>query len=105
VTAENRRTLDEAMSEKELQRAVLALAAVYGYRAYHTHDSRRSHKGFPDLTLVGRGRVIFAELKSQGGKVSPDQADWLADLQRVGGTVRAYVWRPSDLDAIPGLLK
>lgn len=103
---EVRRAIDLEMTEKDLQRAVVQLAEVYGYRrSYHTYDSRRSAKGFPDLVLVGRGRVIFAELKSERGKVSPEQQGWLEDLGEIGGNVHAYLWRPSDLEQIPEALK
>ena len=42
------------MNEAELQRNVLSLAAMTGWLAYHTYDSRRSQAGFPDLVLVRR---------------------------------------------------
>lgn len=104
---------DLGWTEADLQREVLKLAALFGWRAYHTHDSRRSHRGFPDLTLVrppssGRpGRVIFAELKSdrRESKPTPDQLAWLEDLGAVGGTVEAYLWRPADLQAIAEALR
>jgi hypothetical protein len=83
------------LSEKEWQRQVLDLALLYGWRhAYHTFDSRRSSSGWPDLCLV-RERVVFAELKSEKGKVSAAQADWLAALEAAGA--ETYVWRPSDV--------
>jgi hypothetical protein len=78
---------------------VLKLAALRGWKAYHTHDSRRSAAGFPDLTLVKRGRLIFAELKRDGQRPKPDQDVWLAALSECGG-VETYVWRPADLDLI-----
>jgi hypothetical protein len=89
-----------AMSEEELQTAVTHLATLYGWRWYHVYDSRRSNPGFPDLVLTRRGRLIFCELKSQRGKVRPEQQDWLNDLDEVerktGGLVVARLWRPSD---------
>jgi hypothetical protein len=83
------------LTEKEWQRQVLDLARLCGWRhGYHTFDSRRSASGFPDLVLV-RERVIFAELKSETGKLSAAQADWLAALEAAGA--ETYVWRPSDV--------
>ncbi|MCS3494079.1 hypothetical protein M2368_003107 [Arthrobacter sp. JUb119] len=84
-------------SESEFQSHVQNLAKSLGYtQQYHTHDSRRSNPGFPDLVLVhGRTKkLMFAELKAQAGRVSPAQESWLNDL-RLGGQV-AEVWRPSD---------
>lgn len=86
-------------SEAEFQRQVVQLAALLGYRVFHTYDSRKSTgAGFPDLVLVGRGRVLFAELKRRGGKTTPRQDDWLAALREAGG--RAFLWTPDDWDEI-----
>lgn len=111
------RTLQaDTMLEDELQSRVLQLASPLGWRSYHTHDSRRSPGGFPDLCLVhGRAaRLIFSELKREKGRYQPGQREWLADLAAVGeaahrdllGTFRypnnprrilVTTWRPSDL--------
>jgi len=55
-------------------------------------------KGFPDLVLVRPPRVIFVELKSDSGKLSPDQVDWLTKLRT--SSVEAYCWCPSDWDTV-----
>lgn len=84
------------LSEKEWQQQLVALARTLGWdRVYHTHDSRRSAGGFPDLVLV-RDRVIFAELKREKTKPSSEQEDWLSQLAKAGA--EAYLWRPSDLE-------
>lgn len=88
------------MTEKELQAAVIELAQLTGWRHYHTYDSRRSPEGFPDLVLVRRGRLVFAELKSELGRLTVHQKIWLeelADVERYSlGNVRVRVWRPRD---------
>lgn len=89
----------KAASEAAFQQQVLNLATLYDWASYHTHDSRRSQPGFPDLVLVRDGDLIFAELKTETGRVRPDQARWLAMLENVQG-VDVYLWRPSDFDAI-----
>jgi hypothetical protein len=81
------------MTERQLQDAVVELCQWLGYLVYHTYDSRRSQPGFPDLVIVGRKRVIFAELKSDKGKLSGSQAQWYAHLLANGA--EAYVWRPT----------
>lgn len=84
-----------AMSEKELQEAVLETARALGWLCFHTHDSRRSQAGFPDLVLVHRGGgLLIRELKTAAGKVSPEQAEWLKLFKRAG--VDVGVWRPDD---------
>jgi len=55
--------------------------------------------GFPDLTLVRDGHIIFAELKSQKGRIKKEQQAWLDRLQE-NGHVEVYLWRPSDLTFI-----
>jgi VRR-NUC domain-containing protein len=70
-------------------------AQLYGWRTYHTHDSRRSEPGFPDLVLTRPGQVIFAELKSDTGRLTLAQAEWLKLLAQCPG-VQAHVWRPRD---------
>jgi hypothetical protein len=65
-----------------------------GLRGYHTHDSRRSHSGYPDWTITG-SRTIFRELKTQRGKVSAAQQEWIDALTAAGDD--AAVWRPMDL--------
>ena len=91
-------------TEKGFMAAVLQLAKIHGWRTYHTFDSRRSTAGFPDLTLVRGPRCIMAELKSATGKVTKDQAAWLAALGAVQG-VEVALWRPKDWSIIATTLK
>jgi hypothetical protein len=86
------------MTEQELMTAVLDLCRWTGWFAYHTHDSRRSQPGFPDLVLVERstGRTIYAELKSATGRLSPAQREW---LELLGKRNEVAVWRPADWSA------
>jgi hypothetical protein len=91
------------MSEAELQECVIATAHLFGWRVAHFRAAQTKHgwrtpvaadgKGFPDCVLV-RDRVIFAELKAERGRTSPEQLDWLAAL--ANANAEQYVWRPSD---------
>ena len=82
-------------SERNLQNRILEAAKALGWLTYHTHDSRRSAPGYPDLTLVRSRRLIFAELKSVKGKVTAEQQEWLDRLSATGA--ECYTWRPADL--------
>lgn len=87
------------ITEAELLATVVDMARALGWLVHHTHDSRRSESGVPDLLMVnnqhmGRPRVIFAELKSEGAKLTrgrtspktgrwlPGQREWLSALDR-----------------------
>lgn len=97
------------LSEKAFQHQVEHLAHVFGWRLFHARPAQTQsgrwltaqtgHIGFPDLVMAHPSRgVIFAELKSQVGRVSPGQRIWLNVLEAAGA--ECYVWRPSDFDAI-----
>lgn len=82
------------MTEKQLQSCVVKLAKLLKLLVYHTHDSRRSEAGFPDLCIVGPHSMFFAELKSDKGRVSKAQLGWLSALEKAGCEV--WVFRPFD---------
>lgn len=88
-----------ATSEKSFQSQILELARLAGWRTYHTFDSRRSAAGFPDLCLVRPPLVFFVELKSESGKLRPEQREWLEVLGRCERT-EARLWRPRDFEEI-----
>lgn len=88
--------------EDPFRQKVEQLAKFYGWLVYHTHDSRRSVPGFPDLVLVCGPRLIFAELKTQKGRITPDQQRWLDAL--TAASVEVYVWRPADNDDVVATL-
>lgn len=106
-------------SERQFQGAVLDLARRLGWKVAHFHDSRRQvrrsdgsyrtigdgdAKGFPDLVLIRPPRLLIVELKTDKGRVRPEQHAWLHSLGLVqiasGGVVEACVWRPRDWEGI-----
>ena len=103
-----RRILD-LMSEADLQRAVIDLAHLYGWRVSHqlrVHDAAGRHRtpvqgdvGGPDLLLARRGVVLHVELKSERGRLGPGQAEW---GEAIGETWR--LWRPRDMSEIVATL-
>lgn len=101
--------LNAAVSEEAFSTNVRRFATTLGWLDYHTHDSRRSPSGFPDLVLVRRPRMILAELKTTKGELSTEQRVWLwtlADAAYGGdGRWEVYVWTPPLLDRIIEVLK
>jgi len=102
---------DWPASEADLQRAVVELAGYCGWKCLHVRRSlgrkrqwqtTTSIAGWPDLLLWRPGRIVAAELKSDTGRVTPEQDAVLASLEAAG--VEVHVWRPADFDAIAASL-
>jgi hypothetical protein len=94
------------MLEKDFQAAVVELARWHGWKVHHTRTvqiagggwlSPGLDKGFPDLVLARDGDVIVAELKTDNGRLTVSQGEWLKVL---GTVVEAVVWRPRDMSLI-----
>ena len=92
------------MTHKELQSSIIEIATKFGWQHYHTFNSRKSDTGFPDLVLIhaDRGRIVYAEIKSDTGKTSHEQDEWLEMLARCDQEV--YIWYPRHLEEIVMIL-
>ena len=83
------------MSESDLLTGVLDLLRLYGWRCIHVRPGRVAHGwrtavsgdgiGWPDLFAVRGSRLIAAELKTDRGRVTTEQAAWLEALGGCGG--------------------
>ena len=89
---------------------VKALAFTYGWMAHHAQPSMTrtgrylttGSAGFPDLVLAHDKRgFILAELKTDIGRVSKQQVEWLTACDP---HVECYIWRPRDLPEIQARL-
>lgn len=85
------------IGEREFQRLIVDFAERLGWWTFHVLESRGSNHGWGDLVLARyegpRARVLFREIKTERGKLRPDQL-------RVGQMLMAagldwQVWRPS----------
>ena len=85
-------------TEKGFQGWVVDYARLHGWDVFHPRWSIQSASGWPDLALVRPPRLVFAELKSERGKLSAAQRRWLNQLEQCA--VEVYVWKPSDRDRI-----
>lgn len=84
------------MTEAEFGEQVRALVKMCpDLLSYHTFSSKRSAPGFPDWVICGPRGVIFRELKTDKGRLSPAQKEWIAMLTTAGQD--AGVWRLAGL--------
>ena len=58
--------------------------------------------GFPDLVIV-RDRIVYAEVKSERGTLSTEQAEWRERIIFAGG--EWHLWRPRHRDLITEVLR
>ena len=79
-------------TEAEFMAQIVQLARMLGWMVYHTHTSKDSPEGFPDLIMVKGNVQIAAELKVGDNQPTAAQQKWLDALGRAGALV--YVWRP-----------
>ncbi len=99
-------------TEAEFQKEVIDWLHKHDWRVAHFRPAKTSKgwrtavgadgAGFPDLCCVNAksGRVMFIELKSDTGKVSLEQAEWLLALGKCPG-VEVHVLKPSsDVEGI-----
>lgn len=94
-------------SEASFMGAVLDLARFRGWMVHHQRPARTGKgwrsaitgsPGWPDLAMVRDGRLILAELKSEKGRLSPDQEAWRDELRQT--QAEYYVWRPSSWEDV-----
>ena len=93
--------------ERDYYATVIDAARVAGWMSAHFRPAWTRHgwrtavqgdgKGFPDFVLVHPGgRVWFVELKLDGARLTPQQADWGQVLLQAGALFRV-VHVPSGL--------
>lgn len=93
------KTVYRAVKEKDFQAQILEIAHLYGWLAYHTYDSKRCAPGYPDLALCHpQGDYLLIELKSERGRIRPEQQQWIDALQASG--VEVHVYRPHQIDEV-----
>lgn len=87
------------MTEQELLKRVIDIAAEHDVMAFHSGDSRRDtgDNGFPDLVLAGSAGILFAELKDAYGTRTAGQTKWRYRLASAGQ--HCALWRPADLSS------
>ena len=95
------------VSEADFQKTVIELAQKMGWLVAHFRPARTEKgwrtpvsadgKGFPDLIMVHEqyGWIVVAEIKSETGKVTPEQDKWLKAFQACL-PFDVFTWRAND---------
>lgn len=92
------------VTETEFGQTVMELAQYMGWRVVHFRPARTTKgwrtamvgdRGFVDLVLARRGKVLHVELKTASGRLGVGQAEW---AEALGDTYR--LWRPVDIATI-----
>lgn len=102
-----------SLTEAQFQQQVTDLADRLGWLWLHVDKmgnpqnqwrtpTRGPLRNFPDLMMVRKSTLLFAELKAQGKAATDAQRDCLKVLG--GVTPHTYIWRPSDFPQIVEVL-
>lgn len=92
------------ITEKEFSQQVEDLLNLFNWRWCHFRPARTEHgwrtalsgyAGFLDYVAI-KDRLIIFELKSENGRITKDQQEWLDALAACGQEV--YLVRPSDIE-------
>lgn len=68
------------MSERQISREIVTFLRSIGFAVWSTEQGWRKERGgtrttagYPDLIVIGHGRLLFVEVKRPGGKLRPAQ--------------------------------
>ena len=105
------------MLERDIQESIRQTAQQFGWSSrsshtftrvpdsrmgffYHTWNSQKSEKGFPDIVMSNGTHLIIAEVKRNKphGKVSDEQKNMLDILSE--HIPLTFLWREDDLDEV-----
>lgn len=93
------------ITEKQFEAQVKDLGKILHVdKFYHPFLSKWSEKGFPDCTIIKVPKLIFMELKSEKGQLTPAQKEWL-DLLNQCTSVEAYCFKPHQIEEIAEILR
>ena len=86
--------------ERDWQQLVEDTARCCGWLVHHSQAG--TGPGFPDLVMAKDMQILYAELKTEVGHLSPEQEQWRDALQTAGAEY--HLWRPADWDAVQQIL-
>jgi len=98
------------ITEKQFSTQIESLLNHFGWRWTHFRPARTmkgwrtpltGDKGFTDYCAVRNGMCLFIEIKSEKGKLTPEETAWMQDLKEVAQIslgVMYHLWHPSDME-------
>jgi len=86
------------MKESELERKVVSHCHQLGLLSYKFTSP--SSRGVPDRIVIGRGRVLFLELKRPGNRPTPLQEREIRRINEHGGRFVSAGWADSYADCV-----
>jgi len=94
-------------TEAGYQAAVEQAAGYHGWQFWHCRIPLQSRAGMADLILwhPRTGVLAFVELKTEAGRLRPEQAVMLAELDALSTYAGAAIVRPSHWDAVVAFLR
>ena len=81
------------MTSEELESLIVMKAAALGIWWHHEHDSRRSPRGWVDLSLLGNRGGLFIECKNSGGD-RPTEAQIEVGIRMRKAGLPYRLWTP-----------
>jgi len=87
-------------SEAEITKAIRGVLKTLGVVHFKQHQGLGSTPGIPDILGIWNGRFLAIEVKTNAGKLTEKQSDWIDKINRAGGL--AFVARSID-DVIDNL--
>ena len=87
--------MPEDRGPDSLEANLRRLLRDFGIWGFHPRNSVGSERGWVDWVLIGPRGVLFRELKSERGQLTPEQRKVGSMLTRAG--CNWAVWRPRDL--------
>lgn len=101
------------MRESTFARQIEYLLELGGWRWCHYEPAvrqsgswataLRGDRGEPDYRAVRTGRLIFVEIKGDGGRLSSDQKAWIQELREAN--IETHVWYPDDIETAKEILR
>lgn len=99
------------ISESAFQAQLEHLLRIYGWKYTHFRPAQVRGRwmtplvgdaGFPDIVATNGESIIYVEIKSAVGRLSPGQKAWRNHLESAGAEY--YLWRPSDLEEAKNII-